>query len=96
VDIEGRKGFAQRKTTIQLCDSKRVHFVRASRRFNVEKHIEHKKAKDEQSLSDREIWWKIRYLDPDIKRSDSVVIITVLAILPTVGIVVALLYSRGL
>jgi hypothetical protein len=90
VDIEGRKGFAQRKTTIQLRDSKRVHFVRASRRFNMEKHIEHKQAKDEQSLSDREIWW-IRYLDPDIKRSDSVVIITVLAILSIVGVVVALL-----
>jgi hypothetical protein len=62
----------------------------------MEKHIEHKKAKDEQNLSDREIRWKIRYLDPDIKRSDSVVIFTVLAILAIVGIVVALLYSRGL
>ena len=60
------------------------------------KHIEHKKAMDEQGLSDKEIWWKIRYLDPDIKRSDSVVIITVLAILAIVGIVVALLYDRGL
>jgi hypothetical protein len=62
----------------------------------MEKHIEHKKAKDEQSLSDQEIWWQIRYLDSDIKRSDSVVIITVLAILSIVGVVVALLYSRGL
>jgi len=62
----------------------------------VGKHIEHKKAMDEQGLSDKEIWWKIRYLDPDIKRSDSVVIITVLAILAIVGIVVALLYDRGL
>jgi hypothetical protein len=60
------------------------------------KHIEHKKAKDEQSLSDQEIGWKIRYLDPDIKRSDSLVIITALAILSIVGAVVALLYSRGL
>ena len=60
------------------------------------KHIEHKKATDEQGLSDQEIWWKIRYLDPDIKRSDSVVTITVLAILAIVGVVVALLYSRGL
>jgi hypothetical protein len=58
--------------------------------------IEHKKATDEQGLSDQEIWWKIRYLDPDTKRSDSVVIITVLAILAIVGVVVALLYSRGL
>ena len=59
------------------------------------KNIEHKKATDEQDLSDQEIWWKIRYLDPDTKRSDSVVIITVLAILAIVGIVVALLYGRG-
>ena len=69
---------------------------RASRRFNMGKNIEHKKATDEQGLSDQEIWWKIRYLDPDIKRSDSVVTITVLAILAIVGVVVALLYSRGL
>jgi len=60
------------------------------------KKIEHKKATDEQGLSDQEIWWKIRYLDPDIKRSDSAVIITVLAIVAIVGVVVALLYSRGL
>jgi len=60
------------------------------------KHIEHKKATDEQCLSDQEIWCKIRYLDPDIKRSDSVVIITVLAILAIVGVVGALLYGRGL
>ena len=60
------------------------------------KHIEHKKPMDEQGLSEKEIWWKIRYLDPDIKRSDSEVIITVLAILAIVGIVVALLYGRGL
>ncbi len=59
-------------------------------------NIERKKATDKQGLSDPEIWWKIRYLDPDIKRSDSVVIITVLAILAIVGVVVALLYSRGL
>jgi hypothetical protein len=62
----------------------------------MEKHIEHKKAKDEPSLSNREIWWKIRYLDPDIERSDSVVIFTVLAIVSIVGVVVAMLYSRGL
>ena len=61
------------------------------------KNIEHKKATDEQGLSDQTIWWKIRYLDPDIKRSDSaVIIITALAIVAIVGVVVALLYSRGL
>jgi hypothetical protein len=58
------------------------------------KNTEHKKATDERGLSDQEIWGKIRYLDPDIKRSDSVVIITVLAILVIVGVVVALLCSR--
>ena len=51
---------------------------------------------DEQGLSDQEIWWNIRYLDPDTKRSDCVVIITVLTVLAIVGIVVALLYGRGL
>ena len=60
------------------------------------KHIEDKKATDEQGLSNQEIWWKIPYLDPDMKRSDSVVIITVLAILLIVGVVIALLYSHGL
>jgi len=60
------------------------------------KNIEHKKTTDEQGLSDQDIWRKIRYLDPDIKRSDGVVTITVLAILAIVGTVVALLYSRGL
>ena len=59
-------------------------------------NIERKKATDEQGLSDQEIWWKIRYLDPDIQRSDGMVTITVLAILAIVGVVVALLYSRGL
>ena len=59
-------------------------------------NIEHKKATNEQGLSDQEIWWKIRYLDPDIKRSDSVVIINVLAILAIVGVVVVLLYGHGL
>jgi hypothetical protein len=62
----------------------------------VGKHLEHEKAKAEESLSDQEIWSKIRYLDPDIKRSDSVVIITALAILSMVGVVLALLYIRGL
>ena len=59
-------------------------------------NIEHKKATNEQGLSDQEICWKIRYLDPDIKRSDSVVIITVTAVFAIVGVVVALLYGRGL
>jgi hypothetical protein len=96
VDIERSKRIRTAETAIQLRDSKRVHFVRALRRFNVGKPIEHKKTQDEQSLSDQEIWSKIRYLDPDIRRTDSVVIIVTLAILSMVGVVLALLYSRGL
>jgi hypothetical protein len=62
------------------------------------KNIEHKKAKDEETPSDQETWWTIRYLDPDVKdkASDNGVIITVLALFAVVCVVVALLYSRGL
>ena len=44
----------------------------------MEKNTEHKKAKDEETLSDQEIRWTIRYLDPDIKDKapDGGVIIT--------------------
>ena len=33
----------------------------------MEKKAAHKKARDEQTPSDQEIWWTIRYLDPDDK-----------------------------
>jgi len=67
-------------------------------RFNMEKNTEHKRAKDEETLSDQEIWWTIRYLDPDLKdkSTDGGVIITLLAIFAIVCVVVAVLYSRGL
>ena len=85
-----------RKTTLRSQLMRLGTGASGRRGFDMGKKIEHKKATDERGLSDQEIWWKIRYLDPDIKRSDSVVTITVLAILAIVGVVVALLYSRGL
>ena len=62
----------------------------------MEKNTEHKKAKDEETPSDQEIWWTIRYLDPDVKATDGGVIITLLALFAIVCVVVAVLYSRGL
>jgi hypothetical protein len=70
----------------------------ASRRFNTAENIEHKKAKDEWTLLDQEIWCTIRYLDPDVKdkASDSGVIVTLLAVVAMICAVVVLLHSRGL
>jgi hypothetical protein len=64
----------------------------------MEKNTEHKKAKDEETLSDQEIWQTIRYLDPDLKdkATDGGVIITLLALFAIVCVVVAVFYSRGL
>jgi hypothetical protein len=64
----------------------------------MEKNTEHKNAKDEETVSHQEIWWTIRYLDPDLKdkATDGGVIITLLAIFAIVCAVVAVLYSRGL
>jgi len=83
---------------IQLRDSKPRPFVLTLWRFNMEKNTEHKNAKDEDTVSDQEIWWTIRYLDPDLKdkATDGGVIITLLAIFAIVCAVVAVLYSRGL
>jgi hypothetical protein len=82
----------------QLRDSKPRPFVLTLWRFNMEKNTEHQKAKDEETLSDQEIRWIIRYLDPDVedKATDGGVIITVLALFAIVCVVVAVLYSRGL
>jgi hypothetical protein len=33
----------------------------------MEKNTEHKRAKDDETLSDQKIWWTIRYLDLDVK-----------------------------
>ena len=94
-----RKGAAAiAAALIQLRDSKPRPFVLTLWRFNMEKNTEHKKAKDEETVSDQEIWWTIRYLDPDLKdkATDGGVIITLLAIFAIVCAVVAVLYSRGL
>jgi len=57
----------------------------------MEKNTEYKKAKDEETLSDQEIRWTIRYLDPDVKdkATDGGVIITLLAVFAIVCVVVA-------
>jgi hypothetical protein len=64
----------------------------------MEKNTEHKKAKDEETLSGPEIWCTIRYLDPEVKdkATDGGVTITLLAFFAIVCAVVAALYSRGL
>lgn len=64
----------------------------------MEKNTEHTKAKDEETVSDQEILWAIRYLDPDLKdkATDGGVVITLLAIFAIICVVVAVLHSRGL
>jgi hypothetical protein len=65
----------------------------------MEKNAAHKKAKDEETHSDQEIWWTIRYLDPDVKDKATdgrLTIITLLALFAIVCAAVAVLYSRGL
>jgi len=64
----------------------------------MEKNTDGKQAKDEETVSDQEIWWTIRYLDPDLKdkATDGGVILTLLALFAIVCAVVAVLYSRGL
>jgi hypothetical protein len=95
-DRKGAAGIAA--VLSQLRDSKPRPFVLTLWRSNMEKNTEHKKAKDEETLSDQEIRWTIRYLDPDVKdkATDGGVIITLLALFAIVCVVVAVLYSRGL
>jgi type IV secretory pathway component VirB8 len=64
----------------------------------MEKNSEHKKAKDEETLSDQEIWSTIRYLDPEVKDKAAAggLIIALLALFAIVGVVVGVLYSCGL
>src|SRR5258708_16504952 len=79
-DRKGAAGIAA--VLSQLRDSKPRPFLLRMWRFNMEKNTEHKRAKDEETLSDQEIWWTIRYLDPDLKDklTDGGVIITFLGI----------------
>jgi hypothetical protein len=95
-DRKGAGGIAA--VLIQLRDSKPRPFLLTLWRFNMEKNTEQKKAKDEESASDQEILWTIRYLDPDLKdkATDGGVIITLLVIFAIVCVVVAVLHSRGL
>jgi len=66
----------------------------------MEKDTEHREAKDEETPSDQEIWWTIRYLDSDLKdrATDGGVTVTIalLALAAIVCVVVAVLNSRGL
>ena len=97
-DRKGAAGIAA--VLSQLRDSKTRPFVLGSWRFKMEKNSEHKRAKNEETLSDQEILWTIRYLDPDQKdkATDGGVIITIilLALVAIVCLVVALVYSRGM
>jgi hypothetical protein len=82
----------------QLRDLKPRPFVLGPWRLNMEKNTGDKQAKDEEIISDQEIWQTIRYLDPDAKdeASGREVIIPLLAVFAIVCAVVAVLYSRGL
>jgi hypothetical protein len=62
------------------------------------RNIEQKKERDQETISDQEIWPAIRYLDPDAKKdtSDIAVVITSISLLCIVCIVCVLLHFRGL
>lgn len=64
----------------------------------MEKNAEQNKTKEEEAVSEREIWLTIRYLDPGTERnaSDVAVIVTVIAIVSIVCAVCVLLRLRGL
>jgi hypothetical protein len=61
------------------------------------RNTEQKKASDQETISDQEIWPAIRYLDPDAKKdtSDIAVVITLAGLLCIVCIVCVLLHLRG-
>src|SRR5260370_11852710 len=81
-DRKGAAGIAA--VLSQLCDSKPRPFLLRMWRFNMDKNTEHKRAKDEETLSYQEIWWTIRYFDPDLKDKsiDRVSIITFSSLFP--------------
>jgi hypothetical protein len=64
----------------------------------VEKNAEQNNMKEEETVSEREIWLTIRYLDPDTEcnASDIALIVTVVAIVSIVCAVGVLLRLRGL
>jgi hypothetical protein len=61
-------------------------------------NTEQKKAGDEETTSDQEIWRAIRCLDPDAKKetSDIALVITLIGLVCLVCIVWVLLHLRGL
>src|SRR5260370_5625013 len=97
---EGEQGDIRMRTLPDSVGRFSAVFIGAGRRGDsiMAKNIAHKKAKDEETLSNQEIWRTILYLDPAVKRKTwaSGVIITLLALFSIVCAVVALLYSRGL
>ena len=62
------------------------------------RNTEQKKASDQETISDQEIWSSIRYLDPDAKKdtSDIAVFITLIDLFCIVCIVCVLLHLSGL
>jgi hypothetical protein len=62
------------------------------------RNTEQKKASDQETASDQEIWLEIRYLDPDAKKdtSDIAVAITSISLLCIICIVYVLLHLSGL
>jgi hypothetical protein len=79
-------------------DSKRCEATQKQGRCSVEKNAEQNNMKEEETVSEREIWLTIRYLDPDTKRnaSDIALVVTVVAIVSIVCAVAVLLHLRGL
>ena len=62
------------------------------------RNTEQKKASDQKTISDHEIWLAIRWLDPDAEKdtSDIAVVITLVGLFCIVCIVCVLLHLRGL
>jgi hypothetical protein len=61
------------------------------------KNTEQKKAGDQETASDQEIWRAIRCLDPDAKKDTSNIaaVITLIGLVCIVGVVWVLLHLRG-
>jgi hypothetical protein len=65
-------------------------------RFKVEKNTEQKKKNHEETVSDQEIWWTIRYLDPDKKgTAHNIAVIVTLAVIFSICLACIVLHFRG-
>jgi hypothetical protein len=62
------------------------------------KNTEQKKASDQETISNQEIWPAIRYLDPDAEKDTTgiALVITLVGLVCIVCIVCLLFYLRGL